>query len=122
MAEHATLPAPLSILGQDGNFQTLLKAGAKLPAQARAVFATQRAGQRELGFKLFEGEGSAAASRLVGTCNVELPPGLPPNTWMNVFTDISSACTIRISVKENLRRINIDAELDAEGQTAAYFR
>src|SRR5262249_1961573 len=102
MSEHASMPAALSILGQDGNFQTLLKTGTRLPAQARAVFATQKAGQRELGFKLYEGEGSAATSNLIGTCNVELPPGLPPNTWMNVFTDISSACTIRISVKENL--------------------
>jgi molecular chaperone DnaK (HSP70) len=118
MSEHATLPLPLSILGGDGNFQTLLKAGARLPAQARAVFATQRAGQRELSFKLYEGEGSAEKAALVGAVEVELPPGLPPNTWMNVFCEVRADLSLRISVKENLRRIHIDAALDASERKA----
>jgi len=122
MADHATLPAQLSILGQDGNFQPLLKKGAQLPGQARAVFATQKAGQRELGFKLYEGDGGVGRAALVGTVTVELPAGLPPNTWLSVFTDVSQQCTIRIAVKENLRRINIDAEIDPEGATAEFLR
>ena len=117
-----SLPETLSILGQDGNFQPLVKKGAQLPAQARAVFATQKAGQRELGFKLYEGEGGAAKAALVGKCDVELPPGLPPNTWMNVFVNVAADFSIRIEVKENLRRIRIDAEIDREGATAKHFR
>ena len=112
------MPATLAIVGPDGQSQPLVKKGAQLPAQARAVFATQKAGQRELSFKLVEGE----KALLVGKCDVELPAGLPPNTWMNVFVDISNQCTIRVSVKENLRRINIDAELDREGATAEKLR
>ncbi len=121
MTDHATLPAALSLLGQDGNFQTLLKAGAVLPAQCRAVFATQKAGQRELGFKLYEGEGGADRASLIGTCAVELPAGLPPNTWLTVFTTVNRDLSIAIAVKENLRRINIDAELDREGAAATAF-
>jgi molecular chaperone DnaK (HSP70) len=116
------LPASLSILGQDGNFQTLLKKGAQTPAQARAVFATQKAGQRELGLKLYEGEGSAAQAKLVGTVSVELPAGLPPNTWLAVFFTIQQDLSIAVNIKENLRRINIDAEIDREGATAEVFK
>jgi hypothetical protein len=116
------LPEAFSILGQDGNFQVLLKSGSKLPAQTRAVFATQKAGQRELGFKLYEGEGGAARAQLIGKVDVELPPGLPPNTWMNVFISISEELGLRIEVKENLRRINITAEVDREGATSAHFK
>lgn len=132
-----SLPAALSILGQDGNFQTLLKKGAQLPAQARAVFATQKAGQRELGFKLYEGgthpatgesgaregsgAGGASTAKLIGTVAVELPAGLPPNTWLAVFVDVAADLSIRIEVKENLRRIRIDADLDRTGATAGHF-
>jgi molecular chaperone DnaK (HSP70) len=116
------IPAALAILGQDGNFQVLLKAGARVPGQARAVFATQKAGQRELGFKLYEGEGGPAKAKLIGKVDVELPPGLPPNTWMNVFIAVDDALGLRIEVKENLRRINIRADVDRDGAEAAHFK
>ncbi|HVY60918.1 MAG TPA: hypothetical protein VHF22_04660 [Planctomycetota bacterium] len=115
------LPDAFSILGQDGNFQVLLRSGSRLPAQTRAVFATQKAGQRELGFKLYEGEGGTANAKLIGTVDVELPPGLPPNTWMNVFINIDESLGLRIEVKENLRRINITAQVEREGATASHF-
>lgn len=116
------LPEALSILGQDGNFQVLLKKGAQLPAQTRAVFATQKVGQRELSFKLYEGEGGEAKAKLIGKVDVELPAGLPPNTWMNCFIGVDQGCGLRVEVKENLRRIRIDAEVDREGATSAHFK
>ena len=116
-----TLPAALSLLGQDGNFVTLLKAGAQVPAQAKATFATQRPSQREMGFELYEGEGSAKEARLIGRATVELPPGLPPNTWMHVFFDVREDLKVRIEVKENLRRIRISADLDDDGRKSQHY-
>ena len=115
------LKESLSISGPDGQFQTILKKGQAAPAQARAVFATQRAGERTLAFKLFEGE-SEAKARLVGTFTAELPAGLPPNTWLAVFVDADADHALRIAVKENLRRINLTPECDAAGAKAKVYR
>lgn len=103
MRPRTMLPKALTIAGPDGRVQTLLKAGASAPATARAVFATQRAGERSLAFKLYEEE-----KALLGTFTAELPPGLPPNTWLAVFVSVADDGTIRAAVKENLRRIDIE--------------
>jgi hypothetical protein len=108
----------LSISGPDGQTQEIVKKGAQAPAVARAVFATQRAGERGLSFKLFEGEGAA---RLIGTFQAELPPGLPGNTWLAVFVTVGDDHVISVEVKENLRRIRVDPECDLAGATAKTF-
>jgi hypothetical protein len=81
------LEATLSIEGPDGQRLVLFKKGAA-PGTARAVFATQRGGERTLSFKLVEGE--AGGARLVGTLAAALPPGLPANTWLAVFVTVEA--------------------------------
>ena len=114
------LKESLSISGPDGQFQTILKKGQAAPAQARAVFATQRAGERTLAFRLFEGEGEKA--RLIGNFTAELPAGLPPNTWLSVFVDADAEHGLRLAVKENLRRINLTPECDEAGAKAKIYQ
>jgi molecular chaperone DnaK (HSP70) len=114
------LAASLTIAGPDGQRRVLLKKGATLPAAARAVFATQQAGERALSFKLFEGE-SEEALRLIGTWRAELPPGLPANTWLAVHVEVGEAHAIRVEVKENLRRLRIRPTCDRDGAESALF-
>lgn len=115
-----TLAETLAIAGPDGQSQTLVKKGAQAPVTARAVFATQRAGERALSWRLFEGEGPGA--RLVGTFSAALPPGLPGNTWLAVFVTVGDDATVRCEVKENLRRLSIAPGFDGAGATAAVFK
>ena len=112
------LQESLSIAGPDGQTQVILKKGAQTPATARAVFATQRAGERLLAFKLYEGDGAA---RLVGTFSAELPAGLPGNTWLAVFVTAGDDHVLQVEVKENLRRIRVDPECDTSGASAKVF-
>lgn len=117
------LPASLFIAGPDGQIQPLLKKGAPAPASARAVFATQRAGERSLVFRLYEGEGADPGKlRLVGTFAAELPAGLPPNTWLAVFVEAAPDGFVRATVKENLRRIHLAAAGDGSGAKATFYR
>ncbi len=108
----------LWIAGPDGQTQALVKKGAQAPAQARAVFATQRAGERTLSFRLFEGDGAA---RLIGTFTADLPAGLPGNTWLSVFVTVGDDHALAVEVKENLRRIRVEPECDAAGAAAKRF-
>jgi hypothetical protein len=112
----APLTASLSIAGPDGQVQSLFKQGAETPAAARAVFATQKAGERSLAFKLLEDE-----ARLVGTFTATLPPGLPPNTWLAVHVTVDESHRIRIEIKENLRRLRLEPECDATGAEAVTY-
>jgi hypothetical protein len=111
------LAATLSIAGPDGQVQLLFARGARAPATGRAVFATQRAGERTLEFRLLEGEGHD----LVGTLRAALPPGLPPNTWLSVFVESGDDHVVRVRVRENLRRIDVTPEVDATGRRATVY-
>jgi hypothetical protein len=113
------LAESLTIAGPDGQETVLLKKGAQAPAVGRAVFATQRAGERRLGFRLLEGEGKGA--RLVGTFAAELPAGLPGNTWLTVFVTAGEDHALRVAVKENLRRLDIEPECDRAGAKAKVY-
>lgn len=115
-----TLPAPLSIEAPGGQSQVLLQKGAALPARARAVFATQRASERELTLRLYDGEGKGR--KLVGTALCELPAGLPPNTWLQVWVQVSADLALGIEVTENLRRLRLEPEIDAAGARSKRFR
>lgn len=114
------LAESLTIAGPDGQETTLLKKGAQAPATARAIFATQRAGERALAFRLFEGAGKGA--RLIGTFTAELPAGLPGNTWLAVFVTVGDDHALKLAVKENLRRIDVEPECDATGAKAIVFK
>ncbi len=115
-----TLPEALTIAGPDGQTQTLVKKGGQAPVTARAVFATQRAGERALAWRLYEGEGPAA--RLLGTFSAALPPGLPGNTWLTVLVTVGDDATVRCEVKENLRRLALAPGCDRAGATATTYR
>lgn len=104
------LPAALSVASPGGELQVLLCEGTPLPARGRAVFATQRAGERQLALELLEGEGQGA--RHIGYARCELPPGLPANTWLAVFVSVAADRTIAVEVAENLRRLRLEADLD----------
>jgi hypothetical protein len=112
------LEAALSIEGPDGQRLVLFKKGAA-PGTARAVFGTQRAGERTLSFKLVEGE--PAGARVVGTFAAALPPGLPPNTWLAVFITAGADHAVRAAVRENLRRLEIEPECDRTGADAIVY-
>jgi hypothetical protein len=118
MAEHDYAPVTLSVLGPDGRFAPVVKEGGRLPASVRLVFATQRPGQRELSLSLYEGEDSPDAAALVAEARAQLPAGLPANCWLQVYVEVSAALAVRVRVRENLRRIDVDAELDDAGATA----
>jgi molecular chaperone DnaK (HSP70) len=110
----------LSIAGPDGQIQPLVKKGAQLPASGRAVFATQRAGERSMAFRLLEGEGPQA--RLVASYSAELPAGLPGNTWLAVHVTVGADRAVSVEIRENLRRLRIEPEQDAEAATARVYR
>ena len=110
----------LTIAGPDGQETVLFQKGAQAPAVARAVFATQRAGERALAFRLFEGAGKGR--RLVGSFAAELPAGLPGNTWLAVFVNVGEDHALKIAVKENLRRLDIEPECDLAGAKAKVFK
>jgi hypothetical protein len=114
------LAESLTIAGPDGQLQVLAKKGAQSPAAGRAVFATQRAGERSLAFKLLEGEGAGA--RLIGTFQADLPAGLPGNTWLAVHVTAYEDHSIAVEIRENLRRLRIEPECDPEGAAATHYR
>lgn len=111
------ISAALSIVGPDGQRHVLFAKGAKAPSTARVTFATQRAGERSLVFKLEEDE----PGRLVGTFSAQLPPGLPANTWLAVAAEVSPDHSLRLTVRENLRRIQTVPAFDATGAGASVF-
>ncbi len=113
----------VTIAGPRGERQTLLRRGAQLPARARAVFATQRAGERALSFRLYEGEAeSPEGLRLIGSWRADLPPGLPANTWLAVHVEVAADGAVRASVRENLRRLDLRPECDPSGAEASGLR
>ena len=105
-----TLPVTVRVEAPDGRTQPLLRRGAALPAQARAVFATQRASERELALRLTEEDAGGAVAPLA-EARCELPPGLPPNTWLAVEVEVSPALALTVEVRENLRRLRLTPEL-----------
>ena len=117
MPDH--LPVDLSIASPSGQRQVLLKEGATLPQEARAMFATQRAGERELALRLYEG--ATGDGVLIGDVRASLPAGLPPNTWLGVFVRVGHDLQLRIEVRENLRRLRIDATLDTSEGESGHF-
>lgn len=112
------LDASLGIESPRGEAKVLLRRGAALPAEATTVFATQRAGEREIAFKLVEGDERA----LVAVYKAALPAGLPANTWLTVIVRVGEDHVVRATVRERLRRIDVDAEADATGATAKVLR
>ncbi|MEZ0227200.1 MAG: hypothetical protein ACAI25_01125 [Planctomycetota bacterium] len=108
----------LTLVGEDGQSQVVVKKGARLPASGRVVFATQRAGERRLSLRLVEG----AEGRLVATLTAELPPGLPANCWLPVFVTVSESGAVSVRVRENLRRIDIEPTADTTGATARTYK
>jgi molecular chaperone DnaK (HSP70) len=114
------LPVTLTIEAPSGQAHPLVKKGATLPQEARSIFATQKAGERELALRLYEGEGKSR--KLVGDVRAELPPGLPPNTWMQVYVSVQKDLSIAVEVKENLRRLRIEGEVDLSTGKSKRFR
>jgi hypothetical protein len=108
----------LTLVAEDGQTHVVVRKGARLPASARVVFATQRAGERRLSLRLVEGE----EGRLVATLAAELPAGLPANCWLPVFVSVSESAEVSVRVRENLRRIDIAPVADRTGATARTFR
>lgn len=114
-----TLPIALSIEAPDGQEQVLIQEGAQLPAETRAMFATQKPGERELALRLFEGAGKKR--KLIGEARCELPAGLPANTWLATFVRVGADLRVSVEVRENLRRIREDAEIDASGAKSKHL-
>ena len=109
-------PVTLSARSSDGTSKDLVAAGASLPASARIVFATTRAGQDAIEIELLEdGDKRVASARFV------LPRGLPANCWIPIEVTVGADLTIRAEAHENLRRLRVDAEFDTEGRTAAHY-
>lgn len=108
----------LSLVGPDGQSHPVVKKGGRLPASAKAVFATQRAGERQLAVRLVEGPDAL----LVATLTAELPPGLPANCWLPVHVSVSESHEASVTVRENLRRIDVTPRADLTGAQATLFR
>jgi molecular chaperone DnaK (HSP70) len=109
-------PATLRARSSDGTCQELISEGAPLPASARIVFATTRAGQDAIEIELLEG-----GDKRIAGARFTLPRGLPPNCWIPIEVSIGLDLVVRAEARENLRRIRIDAEFDAEGGVASYY-
>ncbi len=121
MTSHAYAPAALFVRGPDGREARVLERGARLPASRRLVFATERPGQRTLELALLEG-GEAEARRPLAGARCALPPALPANCWLQVYVEVDNALTLRVRVRENLRRLDLEAELDGEPAAGCFFR
>lgn len=115
-------PATLSAHAPDGRFAPVIRAGAVLPASARLVFATMRPGQRTLRFSLHEGEDGPDDAPLVAHVEAALPPGLPANCWLQVQVSVDASLGVAVRVRENLRRIDEPAQLEASEATARHYR
>ncbi len=105
------LDAPLHLEAPDGRNEVLLQEGARLPAETRAMFATQQAGERSLVFGLRIGSGPTTQVRC------DLPPGLPPNTWLAAFVSLSQDLRLHVEIRENLRRLRLEANLSSAENT-----
>ncbi|MBX3470832.1 MAG: hypothetical protein KF878_28530 [Planctomycetes bacterium] len=113
-----TAPAALVARGPDGTEQVLVRAGGGLPAAARIVLATSRAGQDALEVDLLEGEGEAA--RLVARARFTLPRGLPANAWIPVEVSVGPDLRVRAEARENLRRVRAPAAFTPGAGDTAY--
>ena len=100
-------PAALMARGPDGTVQVLVRPGAALPANARLVLATARAGQDALEVDLLEGEGEGAV--VVARARFVLPRGLPANAWIPVEVTVGPDLRVRAEARENLRRVRAPA-------------
>ena len=101
----------------DGTEQTLVSSGAPLPARAKIVFGTSRAGQDALELELLED-----GERRLAVAHFALPRGLPANCWIPIEVSISADGVVRAEARENLRRVRVDARFVTEGASATTFR
>ncbi|MGE0713480.1 MAG: hypothetical protein AB7N76_36390 [Planctomycetota bacterium] len=102
----------LSARSGDGTEQVLVSAGAPLPARAKIVFGTSRAGQESLELELLADGERLALARFA------LPRGLPANCWIPIEVSVSADGRVRAEARENLRRVRVDARFEPEGASA----
>lgn len=108
-------PYALWARSPDGTRNKVVGEGASLPARGKVMYATSRAGQREAVVHFLEEE------RMVAAAHFELPPGLPPNTWLAIQVEVGADLRIRAEARENLRRIQVEAELDDSEREAEEY-
>lgn len=108
-------PATLTARGPDGTSQVLVRAGTPLPAAAKIVLATARAGQDALEVDLVEGEG--ATERVLARARFDLPRGLPANAWIPVEVTVGADLRVRAEARENLRRVRAAAKFSPGSDT-----
>lgn len=111
------MDAPTALVAKsgEGKQQTLVAAGAPLPAAGRVVVATERAGQDALELELLAGDAPFARVRF------PLPRGLPANCWIPVEVSVGPDLRVRAEASENLRRLRVAGEFTL-APDAAHFR
>jgi len=111
------MAAPASLIARsgEGKTQTIVAAGAPLPASGKVVIATERAGQDALELELLEGEALFARVRF------PLPRGLPANCWIPVEIAVGPDLRVRAEASENLRRLRVAGEFDTTAGAAEHY-
>lgn len=109
-------PANLVARSGDGTEKQLVAQGAPLPASAKIVFGTSRAGQDALELDLLED-----GERLVARARFALPRGLPANCWIPIEIRIGADLTVRAEARENLRRISVTPDMDVSARAAEHY-
>ncbi len=109
-------PASLTARSSDGTEQVLISAGTAVPAETKIMFATTRGGQDAIEIELLED-----GERRLANARFKLPRGLPANCWIPIFVSVNADLRVQAEARENLRRLRIDADFDAEGQAAQHF-